>query len=202
MATNPALLRWTYDEFSRLPDDGNRYEVIAGDLYMTPAPRPIHQRVAFNIGFLIESFLRQHDLGGWVAASPTDVLFAEGDYLEPDLVFVRAERCGIVTDRGIEGVPDLVLEVISESTAARDRGVKRQRYAWFGVPEYWIADVDAGHIEVYRMLEDPNHPQIVRDVLAWRPFPGLPALEIPVQEVLRPSTQPRGNRRPTSNESP
>lgn len=185
MATQPAFRSWTYDDFARLPNDGNRYEVIAGDLYMTPAPRPVHQRIAFRLGFLIESFLQQHDLGGWVATSPVDVLFAEGDYVEPDLVFVRREREGIIGERGIEAAPDLVVEVVSDSTADRDRGIKRKRYAWFGVPEYWVVDVDAGHVEVYRMTVDPLRPEIHRDVLSWQPALGGPALQIDVQKLLR-----------------
>lgn len=117
--------------------------------------------------------------------APIDVLFAEGDYLEPDLVFVRRERRGIISDRGIEGAPDLVVEVLSGSTADRDRGVKRERNAWFGVLEYWVLDAEAGQIEVYRMLEDPLNPRVVRDTLAWQLAPAAPTLEIPVAEVLR-----------------
>lgn len=187
MATQSIARSWTYEEFARLPDDGNRYEVIAGELYMTPSPRPVHQRVAFRLGHLIESFLEKHQLGGWVVTSPVDVLLAEGDYLEPDLVFVRRERKGIVTDRGVEAAPDLVVEVVSASTAERDRGIKRERYAWFGVPEYWVVDLEARHIEVYRMTEDPLHPRIQREKVNWQPAFGGPVLEIDVQELLRSS---------------
>lgn len=185
MATQSVARNWTYEEFAALPDDGNRYEVIAGEVYMTPAPGTAHQRVAFRLGFLIESFLQQHELGGWVVASPVDVLFAEGDYLEPDLVYVRRERMGIVKKRGIEAAPDLVVEVISESTADRDRGIKRERYAHFGVPHYWVVDLEARQIEVYRMLVDPLRPEIVRDTLEWQPIPGGPVLRIDVQQTLQ-----------------
>lgn len=185
MATRNALARrWTYDEFARLPEDGNRYEIIAGELHMTPAPRPIHQKVTYNLAALIGRFVEQHDLG-WVLPGPVDVLFAEGNYLEPDLVFVRRDRSGIITDRGIEGAPDLVVEVVSDSTALRDRNEKRERYAWFGVPEYWVVDAEAGHVEVYRMLEDPITPRVMRETLTWRLAPGAPTLELPVAELLR-----------------
>ncbi|HEX2203702.1 MAG TPA: Uma2 family endonuclease [Longimicrobium sp.] len=185
MATQPApVRRWTYEEFRALPDDGNRYEVIAGDLYMTPAPRPVHQRVAFQLGYLIETYIQEHDLGGWVIPGPVDVLLAEGDYLEPDLVYVREDRLDTVTKRGVEGAPDLVVEVLSESTAARDRGIKRQRYAWFGVPEYWVVDVDARQVEVYRLGEDPVRPRIERETLKWQPAADGPMVEISVQKLM------------------
>ncbi|HEX8690804.1 MAG TPA: Uma2 family endonuclease [Longimicrobium sp.] len=185
MATQSLARVWTYEEFAALPDDGNRYEVIAGELYMTPAPGTPHSRVAFELGFQIELFLRTHGLGGWVVTSPVDVLLAEGDYLEPDLVYVRRERKGIIKQRGIEAAPDLVVEVISPSTADRDRGIKRERYAYFGVPHYWVVDLDARQIEVYRMLVDPLRPEIVKDMLEWQPIPGGPVLKIDVQQTLQ-----------------
>lgn len=190
MATQPAVRRWTYDEFARLPADGNRQEVIGGDLYVTPSPRPIHSRVATRIATLLDRFTVEHDLGT-VFGNPVDVLFAEGDHLTPDLVFVRREREGIISDRGVEAAPDLVVEVLSRSTAERDRGIKRKRYAWFGVPEYWVVDVDARLVEVYRLLEDPNHPQVVLDVLRWRSTPGGPELEIPLEDIMRGFGGPR-----------
>lgn len=184
MTTQLETGRWTYDEFARLPDDGNRYEIIDGELEMTPAPRSIHQKVATELGVLLSNFVKQHDLG-WVLMGPIDVLFAEGDYLEPDLVFVRRERGGIISDRGIEGAPDLVVEVLSGFTASRDRGIKRERYAWFGVTEYWVADPDDKQIEVFRMMRDPLNAEVVRDTLLWRPWPGAPEMEINVAEALR-----------------
>lgn len=196
MASRSLAERWTYDEFARLPDDGNRYEVIAGELYMTPAPQTSHTRVAFRLGVLIETFLEEHGLGGWVSTGPVDVLFAEGDYLSPDLVFVRHEREDIVKDRGIEAAPDLVVEVISKSTAHRDRGIKRARYALFGVPEYWIVDVDAGQIEIHRPHGGVD-PEIVRDHLEWRPYSGGPVLEIDVRKELKRSVQVRQTKRST-----
>lgn len=183
-AAPPPARRWSYAEFARLPDDGNRYEVIAGEVYMTPAPRPIHQKVATRLVLLLEAFVQEHGLGE-VFTGPIDVLFGEGDYLEPDLVFVRAERLGTVSERGVEAPPDLVVEVASSSTALRDRNLKRERYTWFGVPEYWIVDPDARHVEVYRMLQDPHTPEIVRDALVWRLAPGAPELRIEVQELVR-----------------
>ncbi|NIQ54198.1 MAG: Uma2 family endonuclease, partial [Gammaproteobacteria bacterium] len=114
---------------------------------------------------------------------PVDVLFAEGDYLEPDLVFVRKERRGIIGERGIEAAPDLVIEIVSPSTAGRDRGIKRERYAHYGVPEYWVVDPDERGIERWRFGIEAEAPDIVRDGLQWQPIPGGPVLEIPVREA-------------------
>ncbi|HEU0013840.1 MAG TPA: Uma2 family endonuclease [Longimicrobium sp.] len=185
MATHPARRGWSYAEFARLPDDGNRYEIIAGDLFMTPSPRPIHQRVGFKLGAILEAFVSEHALG-WVMTGPVDVLFGEDDYLAPDLVFVRPERRPFITERGVEAAPDLVVEVLSPSTALRDRGIKRERYAFFGVPEYWVVDADAMRVEVYHLLDDPDRPALVAtDRFEWRPVEGGPALTLGLDEFMR-----------------
>ncbi len=183
MATQPAVREWTYAEFARLPDDGNRYEVIAGELEVTPSPRPKHQDLIGGLAEVMRPFVRRHELGR-VYPGPIDVLFAEGDYLVPDLVFVRRERLGIVTDRGVEAAPDLVVEVLSPSTALRDRTIKRERYAHYGVPEYWIIDSDRQRVEVNRLQEDADRPVIIRDRLTWQPVADGPVLELNVAELF------------------
>ena len=175
---------WTYSEFARLPNDGKRYEIIAGELYVTPAPRPIHQLVAHRLELLLGYFVAEHELG-WVLSAPCDVLFADGEYVEPDLLFVRRERRGIITDRGIEGPPDLVVEIASGSTAATDRGAKREQYAFFGVPLYWIVDLEARRVEIYRLQEDPQRPRVEAEELHWTPFPRGPTLTISVPDLFR-----------------
>src|SRR3712207_8553071 len=91
MSTQSAVRGWTYEEFARLPDDGNRYEVIAGDLYVTPAPGSIHQRVSVRLSALFESFCEEQGAGTAYHA-PYDLILGEGDYVEPDLVFARRDR--------------------------------------------------------------------------------------------------------------
>ncbi|HEX7052040.1 MAG TPA: Uma2 family endonuclease [Longimicrobiales bacterium] len=184
MATRPERSRWSYADFARLPsDDGNRYEVIAGVLHVTPSPRSLHQLIAVRLGQLLNGFAEDHRLG-WVFG-PVDVLFAEGDYLAPDLVFIRRDRREIISDRGIEAAPDLVIEILSDSTARRDRGLKRERYALYGVAEYWVVDPDARTIDVHRLKDRAAHPITASDAFDWRPVPGGPALTIPAPEVLR-----------------
>lgn len=174
---------WTYDEFARLPDDGNRYEVIDGELYVSPSPRPLHQYAIGELIFQLQAFTRDHDLG-WIFPGPIDVLFAEGDYLVPDLVFVRRERRGIITSRGVEAAPDLVVEVLSEATKSRDRVLKRRRYAHFGVPEYWIIDPVGKAFEVHDLRSELGAPKVVRDRFLWSPVVGGPTLEIDVTGIV------------------
>jgi len=180
MASRSVAERWTYDEFARLPDDGNRYEVIAGELYVTPAPRSAHQEVLMRLIEIAGPFVRRHGLGRMLPGF--DVLFGEGDYLEPDLVFLRRGRTDLVRSRGVEGAPDLVIEILSDSTAGRDRGIKRARYEHFGVAEYWIIDTDARQIEIHRPGE--RLPRIEGGILRWQPILDGPVLEIDVQELL------------------
>jgi Uma2 family endonuclease len=184
MATQLKHTGWTYSEFARLPSDGNRYEVIAGELYVTPAPRPRHELISQRLNRQLDNFVNEHHLG-WVFTAPIDVLFAEGEYVEPDLVFVRRERVGIISDRGIEAAPDLIVEILSDSTAKTDRGPKLRQYTRFGVPLYWIADPEAGHVEVYRLLENPSAPSIHSETLSWTPLPGGPTLSVEVPPLFR-----------------
>lgn len=188
MPTQPAVRGWTYEEFARLPDDGNRYEVIAGELYVTPSPTSIHQRVVARLTAMIEVFSQEHGLGTLFSA-PYDVILGDGDYLEPDLMFVRRERDAIVKDHATVGAPDLVVEVLSPSTAGRDRGLKRERYAAYGVPEYWIVDTKVKQVDVYRLSGgDLRRVEAATDFLHWRPAPGGPELVIDVPHLMRPPT--------------
>lgn len=178
--------RWTYERFARLPsteDDGRRREIIAGELVVSAAPRSAHQWILTRISAKLYEFVERHELG-WVILGPIDVLFDEGDYLEPDLVFVRKDRRDIISERGIEAAPDLVVEILSPSTAARDRGIKRERYALYNVPEYWVVDIPNKCVEVYRPDDDPNAIEPATETMRWRPVPGGPELKIAVPELF------------------
>ena len=123
MEANRTRTRWTWAEFARLPSEGStRHEVIAGNLFVTPGPSPKHQRVVTRLIATLHPFVEGHDLGE-ILPGPVDVIFADGDYLEPDLIFIARDRAELVSDRGIEGPPDLVVEIVSPSTAGRDRGI-------------------------------------------------------------------------------
>lgn len=186
MEASSRSTRWTYAEFARLPSEGStRHEVIAGELVVTPAPSKRHQRVATDLVTWLNGFVREHELGE-VFAGPIDVLFGEGDYLEPDVLFVRKDRLDIVSDRGVEeAAPDLVVEILSPATAARDRGTKLDRCRHFGVPEYWVVDPDAPSIEVWRFAEGAAEPAVFGpgDTLRWEPGPGKAVLDLSVHAL-------------------
>jgi Uma2 family endonuclease len=148
MAT--ATTRLTYDELRRIPPDRNRYELIEGELFVSPAPNTEHQRKVMNLSAQLWYFVRQHDLGE-VFIAPCDVVLDPSTVLEPDILFVSKARQSIVKPACIEGAPDLVVEVISDSSRLMDRFVKRDRYAQFGVPEYWLLDPFEPRIEVLRL---------------------------------------------------
>jgi Uma2 family endonuclease len=177
--------RWTYEEYMKLPVESTRYEVIAGDLYITPPPAVRHQ---IAIGTLLMPMYRWADeeLGlGILFPGPLDVLFGEGDFIEPDCIFVERNRAEIIKDHGIEGVPDLIVECVAPDTAERDRGLKRDRYAFFGVPEYWVFDAEERSLEIYRndgKVFGP--PEVVRDRWMWQPVPNGPTLELNLIEIL------------------
>lgn len=128
---------WDYARWSQLPADGNRYEVIDGVLYMTTAPSFFHQWIIRQI---VRSLLAQiDDTGaGLTIWSPIGLLMPGCDPVQPDIVVVRSEERGMIYDRRINGVPALIVEVLSPSNAEKDTEIKRAAYARAGLPEYWI----------------------------------------------------------------
>jgi len=147
----------TWQDVQQMPDDGNRYEAIEGDLYVTPAPTTRHQRVNKRLLYALDRILERPGLGE-VFIAPYGVEFpATGEGVQPDIVFVSGERRDIVAAAGIVGAPDLVVEVLSPSTASRDRTIKLRLYERHGVREYWIVDSDENAIDVWRFGKEPLH---------------------------------------------
>lgn len=165
----------TYRDYAALPDDGRRYEIHDGELSVTPAPSPQHQRCTANLFRILDTHVRTHGLGE-VFFAPLDVILSDTVIVQPDLVYLAPDRLGTVSRRGIEGPPTLAVEVLSPSTTAIDRETKHRLYAGHGVPYFWLVDPDAQVIEAYRREEG-------RYILAFRasgaapvdplPFPGL-----------------------------
>ena len=174
-------MEWTYAEYARLPDDGNRYEVIDGEACVTPAPGPRHQRIAAKFFMLLHGYIRDNRLGEMLW--DVDLLFVSGQFLRPDMVYVPSDARSGVTDRGVESVPGLVVEVLSPHSSRIDRVLKPPRYRDFGVAEYWVVDPGEKSIEVYR-LQNTVEPEVHTDALRWQPDPTSPALELKVAEVF------------------
>ncbi len=139
---------WTRDDVLALPDDGNRYELVDGELLVSPSPRGLHQRAVASLFRSVDPYVRAHRLGA-VCFAPADLDLRSGQLVQPDL-FVG----GLIDGRQpIEWtdfrIPILIAEVLSPSTARYDRVIKRRRYQRSGIPTYWIIDLDARVVEVW-----------------------------------------------------
>lgn len=129
----------SYRDLAATPDDGKRYEVLDGVLSVSASPVPRHQIVSANLVHLLTGHVRARRLGQ-VLFAPVDVILDRHTVAVPDIVFISTARSAIVTERAIEGPPNLVVEILSPTTARRDRVLKARLYATFGVPHYWIVD--------------------------------------------------------------
>ena len=145
-------LRRTCADYLTTPED-KRCELLDGELLMVPAPGEAHQRFQAELGFHLMTFIKARGLGRLYFSS-TDVVLSDTDVVQPDLLFVSNERTRIITPAGIQGAPDLVVEILSPATAERDKGYKRALYAQHGVKEYWIVGADAGAITVLLLGDD------------------------------------------------
>ena len=143
----PPQGRWTYADYAALPDDGNRYEIIAGVLYMTPAPGTGHQSVSARLVTFLVTHVEFAGLGR-VFAAPVDVELAPDTVVQPDIVVVLSANLDRITPSRIIGAPDLVVEILSPGTAGYDRREKQDAYARAGVGEYWIVDPGAQTVEL------------------------------------------------------
>ena len=174
---------WTYDDYAAIPDDGRRYEIIDGVLYMTPAPQFDHQQSSMRFSVHLYPHLEGAGIG-YVVAAPFDVQLPSGAVVQPDIVVVLAEHAQIITRTRILGTPDLVVEISSPSTAGHDRRRKQDTYARAGVPEYWIADPRARTIEVL-MLENGEYRSAgVFEGEAKLPSRVVPDLPVPVDQFF------------------
>ncbi len=150
--TTQSRTRLTYWDYMALPESDERYELIDGVLCVAPSPVPEHQIFLYFLAKAVEGFVTEHGLGRVIIA-PLDVVLSDEDVFQPDLLFILDERLDIITRRNVQGAPDLVVEVLSAATARRDRTVKRERYAKYGVREYWMADIERRTIEVLTLVD-------------------------------------------------
>ncbi|MEA2560921.1 MAG: hypothetical protein QOH06_2425 [Acidobacteriota bacterium] len=175
-----------YEDYVLLPDDGKRHEILDGEHYVTAAPCPQHQAILGELYLWIGSFLRQNRLG-WIFFAPVDVLLSKHDIVKPDFLFISNERLTTLTEKNVQGAPDLVIEVLFPSTRRIDEGLKRERYELLEVREYWTVDPSRSVVRVYRRAADRLRKEaeltaVAGDCLAT---PLLPGLEIPLVEVFQ-----------------
>lgn len=182
MAQPTSRPRKSVEDYLALPDDV-RAELIDGELYVTPSPRPRHQDVAGRIYRALLDWAESTEAGA-VYIAPLDVHLPTGDVVQPDVLFLRTENLNVLQD-WVRGAPDLVVEVVSRSGSMRDRIVKRDLYALNGIPANWIADPEERSIEVLALEGPAYRPKAYRTgdpSLVTRTLPGLC---IPLPSVFR-----------------
>lgn len=166
-------VKMTVEHLFQLPEDGLRHELLDGEHVVTPSPNLRHQVLLLRLAFAIETFVRR-ERTGQVFVAPLDVIFSNFDLTEPDLLWVSNERRQVLTKKNVQGAPDLAVEILSASTASRDRGAKQQIYERFGVREYWIIDPEADTID--RIVFGPSgfvHYLRAGDELVTELLPGF-----------------------------
>ena len=175
----------TYEDYVLFPDDGMRHEILDGEHYVTASPFVRHQRISGRIYRPLSSWVEERALGEVFYAS-VDVVLSPHDVAVPDLFYISKERSEIITEKNIQGAPDLIIEIISPSTRLRDEGIKLQRYESFGIQEYWMFYPDRRTTRAYRgeggrFRLAAELSAAAGDILRT---PLLPGLEIPLAQVF------------------
>lgn len=173
----PPQVEWTAEMARALPDDGNRYEVVDGELLVTPAPNQRHQRAMELLYLMLGPYARASRMMH-AHFAPCEIEFAPSRAVQPDLFVVRLENGRMPTDANLPRTMLLAVEGLSPATARHDRRKKRPMFQSEGVPEFWIVDIDARVIERWRPTDD--RPEVVTDTLAWQPLGEHPPLVIDV----------------------
>ena len=175
--------RWTRADLERLPDDGNRYEVLDGELFVTPQAAFDHQFIALELATALRTYCNCYDLG--VVVGPGAVVFGKNE-LQPDVHVVPGPRPPRGTKWAELPIPLLVAEVLSDSTGGRDLGKKREAYLRINIPTYWVVDADERRVFVW--TRSSPEPVTVSDVLRWQPRGDLPPLEISLETLFGVAT--------------
>jgi Uma2 family endonuclease len=178
-----AIPKLTYEEFRQLPDDGKHYELIHGEVHLSPSRSTKHQLILGNTSGNLGAYVKSARLGVLFSA-PLDVCLNPDTALQPDLIFISAERVGIVQENFVAGAPDLAGEVLSQSTAVYDRATKLPLYAEAGVPEVWLIDSQGKTVEVLRLQRSKYFVEATHagdQVLASNLFPGW---QLPLRDLF------------------
>ncbi|MCZ7643974.1 MAG: Uma2 family endonuclease [Planctomycetota bacterium] len=176
-------IKFNYSDYRALPEGGKRYQLIDGELLVSPSPKTRHQELSSRLYMALQVFVSNQKLGR-VYYAPLDVILTDEDVVQPDVFFVSAARAAIVREEGVFGAPDLCVEILSKSSREIDRDVKRKLYARHGATEYWIVDPDADLVQLFRLQEDPERPLRAcgsGDTLVSPLFPGF---ELPLGAVF------------------
>jgi Uma2 family endonuclease len=183
MAATPIRQReeilFTYREYALLPDDGRRHELIEGDFYASPAPSSLHQAVSARLQHRLMTQLEDTGIAA-VFNAPWDVILSDTTVVQPDLALVRASRKHLISARGMEGPPDVLVEILSPSSREQDELLKKAVYARFHVPEYWLIDPDLGFVSVFRSDGGAYRLQVRIDRAATLTSLEFPEISVPL----------------------
>lgn len=173
---------YTAEMVRSMPDDGNRYEIVYGELLVTPAPRPWHQVLVHRLSVAIELYLRAEPVGA-VLSSPADISWGPDVLLQPDVFVVPREEARTLTWSRMRTLV-LVAEVLSPSSMKSDRFIKRVRYREADVPLYWVVDGDDMSVEVWTLAND--FPAVEREELVWLPAGAGEPFRLRLDELFQP----------------
>jgi Uma2 family endonuclease len=180
----PSPAPFGYEDYAAMPNDGRRLELIDGEFEVNPAPSPRHQTVSRRLQFELMRQLEEAELA-LVFDAPIDLILSDHQVLQPDLIVLSKSREHLVTERGIEGAPDIVVEVLSPSTRVLDERVKKGVYARFGVPEFWLVDPVVGSIEEWRLVGSEFSREHRFDRASRLTTPSFPELSVDLARVFR-----------------
>lgn len=184
MSQHTPRYEWDYSDYARFPDDGNRYEVVDGEVLVTPSPSPMHQYVLLTLSIALQQYVKRQGIG--LVLPDVDLLFVTGQFLRPDLLFVPNSARDGITRRGIEKAPGLVVEILSPTSSSIDRVKKPRRYGDFGIPEYWVVDPEERCVWVWRFAAGATSSERVEQTLSWRPEGAGEPLVLDLEELFRP----------------
>ncbi len=175
----------TRHEYALIPVGAPNYQLIEGDLVMAPSPSTFHQDILLNLAGLLRDYLAAHPVGK-IYIAPLDTYLSDINVYQPDLLFIRQENSGIIEEHGIEGAPDLAVEILSKSSAKYDLGPKRSVYARTGVEELWIIDPAKRTLALYRLSENADTPAATYRAKQKFTSTLLPGLSIDLAAVFAP----------------
>lgn len=176
-------LKFTYADYLSLPDNDKQYEILDGDLVMSPAPTPRHQIVLLNIASILKLFVEQHHLGQ-IFIAPCDVVLTEYDVVQPDIFFIASAHLNRIKPTKITGSPDLVIEILSPQNALRDLNIKRKIYARQGVMEYWLVYPDKNKVQIMRLQQGNLQQTVEFSINEKLTSPFFPGLELPMNDIF------------------
>ena len=177
-----ANIKFTYHDYVMLPED-KRYELVEGELFLVPAPNLPHQSILREVLAALHPYVRSRG-SGKIFISPCDVVLDPENVVQPDLLFVSKERESILTYENVQGPPDLVVEILSDSTKRRDLGIKRKLYAKYGVREYWIINPEDQNVEVLSWTDEGYRTEAVFPRTGSLNSPIFPDLNLKLADIF------------------